>query len=206
MAGKFEWSAQNGKYYGMPFITQYSVANTLIVMRQDWLDNLGLSYPQTLDEMKDVMLAFTNDDPDGDGQNNTYGYTAEKPGQFDWVFFAYGLPYADYSLDENDQVIRPAILWNDGRTFREKRLSESGDRQGEAFRIHGKHLLHRIYRAEDFVDEKQRAGELCTDQKDHAAEGLPGISSDRRTLHRCIGRFRHAVIRCEEPLLVGRNV
>ena len=22
-------------------------------------------------------------------------------------------------LDENDQVIRPAILWNDGRTFRE---------------------------------------------------------------------------------------
>ena len=66
---------------------------------------LGLSYPQTLDEMKDVMLAFTNDDPDGDGQNNTYGYTAEKPGQFDWVFFAYGLPYADYSLDENDQVI-----------------------------------------------------------------------------------------------------
>ena len=40
----YEWSAQNGKYYGMPFITQYSVANTLIVMRQDWLDNLGLSY------------------------------------------------------------------------------------------------------------------------------------------------------------------
>ena len=33
-----------------------------------------------------------------------------------------------------------------------------------------------------------------------------GISSDRRTLHGCIGRFRHAVIRCEEPLLVGRNV
>ena len=87
-----------------------------------------------------------------------------------------------------------------------KRLSESGDRQGEAFRIYGKHLFHRIYRAEDFVDEKQRAGELCTDQKDHAAEGLPGISSDRRTLHGCIGRFRHAVIRCEEPLLVGRNV
>ena len=48
----YEWSAQNGKYYGMPFIAQYSVANTLIVMRQDWLDNLGLSYPQTLDEKK----------------------------------------------------------------------------------------------------------------------------------------------------------
>ena len=54
----YEWSAQNGKYYGMPFITQYSVANTLIVMRQDWLDNLGLSYPQTLDENDQVIPVF----------------------------------------------------------------------------------------------------------------------------------------------------
>lgn len=106
----YQWSATNGVFYGLPFITQYEAANTLIVMRQDWLDKLGLAYPQTLDEMKNVMLAFTNDDPDGDGKNNTYGYTAEKPNAsgntpFDWVFFAYGLPYADYSLDENDQVI-----------------------------------------------------------------------------------------------------
>ena len=32
-----------------------------------------------------------------------------------------------------------------------------------------------ILSAEDFVDEKQRAGELCTDQKDHAAKRLSGI-------------------------------
>lgn len=101
----YQWSATGGEFYGLPFITQYEAANSLIIMRQDWLDNLGLSYPKTLDEMKAVMLAFTNDDPDGDGKNNTYGYTASKGIPFDWVFFAYGLPYADYSLDNNDQVI-----------------------------------------------------------------------------------------------------
>ena len=94
-------------------------------------------------------------------------------------------------LDENDQVIRPAILWNDGRTFRENDYLNQ---------VIGKEKLS------EYTANISFTGELCTDQKDHAAEGLPGISSDRRTLHGCIGRFRHAVIRCEEPLLVGRNV
>lgn len=104
----YAWTAKDGEYYGIPFITQYNAANTLILMRQDWLDNLGLTYPTTLDEMKDVLLAFTNDDPDGNGQDDTYGFTGEKPGTsnpFDWVFYAYGRKYADYALDENDQVI-----------------------------------------------------------------------------------------------------
>ncbi len=26
-----------------------------------------------MDELESVLYAFTNDDPDGDGQNNTYG-------------------------------------------------------------------------------------------------------------------------------------
>ncbi|MBS6203309.1 MAG: extracellular solute-binding protein [Firmicutes bacterium] len=104
----YSWTAIDGKYYGIPFITQYNAANTLIVMRQDWLENLGLSYPTTLEEMKDVMVAFTQDDPDGNGKDDTYGFTAEKPGgntPFDWAFYAYGRKYADYALDENDQVI-----------------------------------------------------------------------------------------------------
>ena len=107
---EYQWSAIDGKYYGLPFITQYNAANALIIFRQDWLDNLGLEYPKTLDDMKNVLTAFTNNDPDGNG-NDTYGYTAEKPSStsgvtpFDWVFFAYGLPYADYSLNENGEII-----------------------------------------------------------------------------------------------------
>ena len=106
----YEWSAQDENYYGLPFITQYEAANSLIVMREDWLDNLGLSYPKTLEDMKEVLTAFTYDDPDGNGQDDTFGYTAAKLSganstPFDWVFFAYGLEYADYTLDDESNVV-----------------------------------------------------------------------------------------------------
>lgn len=44
-----------------------------IYVRQDWLDNLGLKQPKTLEELYDVMYAFTYNDPDGNGKNDTYG-------------------------------------------------------------------------------------------------------------------------------------
>jgi len=42
-------------------------------IRQDWLDNLSLEVPTTIEELEEVMRAFTEDDPDGNGQNDTYG-------------------------------------------------------------------------------------------------------------------------------------
>ena len=102
----YSWSAVNGEYYGLPFITQYNVANSLIAMRGDWLEKLGLKYPANLDEMKAVLNAFTFDDPDGDGQQNTYGFSGQKPiANFDWVFYAYGRQYGDYELDAEGKVI-----------------------------------------------------------------------------------------------------
>lgn len=46
------------------------------MIRQDWLENLGLSMPTSDEEFLDVLRAFTFDDPDGDGENNTYGITS----------------------------------------------------------------------------------------------------------------------------------
>ena len=75
----YSWSAIGGKFYGVPFITQYEAANRLILMRQNWLDALHMSYPCTLDEMKAVLTAFTKNDPDGNGKNDTVGFTAARP-------------------------------------------------------------------------------------------------------------------------------
>lgn len=44
-----------------------------IYVRQDWLDKLGLQKPTNLQELYDVMYAFTYNDPDGNGKNDTYG-------------------------------------------------------------------------------------------------------------------------------------
>ena len=46
-------------------------------IRQDWLDNLGLKMPTTIEELKEVARAFTEDDPDGNGQNDTYGLAVD---------------------------------------------------------------------------------------------------------------------------------
>jgi putative aldouronate transport system substrate-binding protein len=64
-----------GKSYGlaMPGSLQ---KNEGLVIRKDWLDKLGLAMPKTLDELFDVCHAFTFKDPDGNGKNDTYGFSA----------------------------------------------------------------------------------------------------------------------------------
>lgn len=65
----------DGHSYGLA--SPGSVAmNEGLLIRKDWLDNLGLEVPTTLDELYDVMVAFTKNDPDGNGVNDTYGYGA----------------------------------------------------------------------------------------------------------------------------------
>lgn len=49
------------------------VANHAMWIRQDWLDKLGLGTPNTLEEFLDVLRAFRDRDPDGNGQNDTVG-------------------------------------------------------------------------------------------------------------------------------------
>lgn len=49
--------------------------NHVAFIRQDWLDKLGLSMPETSEELYDVAEAFAMQDPDGNGQNDTYGYS-----------------------------------------------------------------------------------------------------------------------------------
>ena len=48
------------------------------LIRQDWLDNLGIDWWQsgeemTLEQFETILEAFTTQDPDGDGINNTFG-------------------------------------------------------------------------------------------------------------------------------------
>ena len=63
----------NGKLYGIPQVSDHHVDAMMMFIRQDWLDNLGLEIPTTMEELKEVALAFTQQDPDGNGQDDTYG-------------------------------------------------------------------------------------------------------------------------------------
>jgi len=61
-----------GKLYGVPFTKPKARYGVLI--RQDWLDNLGLEVPHTLEDLAEVAVAFANDDPDGNGVDDTTGF------------------------------------------------------------------------------------------------------------------------------------
>ena len=52
--------------------------------RDDWAAKLGLSEPKTIDDVYNMMYQFTYGDPDGNGQNDTYGLNLCKyDGPFD---------------------------------------------------------------------------------------------------------------------------
>jgi len=106
-----QWTAVDGQYYGYPFVSGRDKSNYTVQFRQDWLDRLGIPHPKTLEEFHDALKAVVEKDPDGNGKADTFGYVTNKPAEgdpltaFDFVLYAHGLPYADYALNDQGEVI-----------------------------------------------------------------------------------------------------
>lgn len=66
-------SSYKGQTWAVPNVRNPIASGDIPMIRQDWLDNLGLTAPRTSDELYDVARAFTYDDPDGNGRKDTYG-------------------------------------------------------------------------------------------------------------------------------------
>ncbi|MDU0106158.1 extracellular solute-binding protein, partial [Acinetobacter baumannii] len=49
-----------------------------MIIRTDWLKNVGLDMPETLDDFYEVLKAFKEKDPDGNGKDDTYGMVVPK--------------------------------------------------------------------------------------------------------------------------------
>jgi putative aldouronate transport system substrate-binding protein len=60
-----------GKYYGI--YRELPLSRQGIQFRKDWLNQLGLQEPKTIEDLYEVMKAFTYGDPDGNGKQDTYG-------------------------------------------------------------------------------------------------------------------------------------
>ncbi len=76
------YSAKKGdKTYGLP-ITPSLAETQVLVIRQDWLDKLNLKAPTTLAEFEVVIKAFAEEDPDGNGKKDTYGFSYSGDGLY----------------------------------------------------------------------------------------------------------------------------
>ncbi|MEH7238406.1 extracellular solute-binding protein [Bacillus sp. JJ1562] len=68
-----ENTAVDGKIYalyqGRPLSRQG------LIYRKDWANNLGLEAPKSIDDVYEMARAFTENDPDGNGKDDTFGIT-----------------------------------------------------------------------------------------------------------------------------------
>jgi putative aldouronate transport system substrate-binding protein len=67
-----------GSLYGIP-LTDAAVATASVLwVRQDWMDALGISAPVSMDDVLEISRRFTEEDPDGDGMADTIGLCLSK--------------------------------------------------------------------------------------------------------------------------------
>jgi putative aldouronate transport system substrate-binding protein len=79
-----------GRIYYIPGVLNYGRTGGLI--RQDWLDTLGLAMPTTQDEYVKVLEAFRDKDPNGNGQKDEIPTGGrEQAAWMDHLFAMYGV-------------------------------------------------------------------------------------------------------------------
>ena len=76
-----------GRLYASPKIGSPLLTAKVLWVRTDWLEKLGMEPPKTVEDMRNLAEAFTTQDPDGNGADDTYGLAVYKD--------LYGSGYAD---------------------------------------------------------------------------------------------------------------
>lgn len=98
----FKGLAIDRKNYFLP--STHHGQDTALYIRKDWLDKLGLKIPKTEKELYEVLKAFKEEDPDGNGQDDTIGIQVTMPTQdnfseLDGIMRAFGGSFGGYFKD-----------------------------------------------------------------------------------------------------------
>ena len=71
-------SSIDGKLMGLP-ITDAAIANApLLWIRQDWMRDLKIDPPESMQDLMAIATRFVNEDPDNNGANDTTGLAVSK--------------------------------------------------------------------------------------------------------------------------------
>ena len=81
-------------------------------INQNWLDALGLEVPTTTDELKEVLQAFHDNDPNGNGVQDEIG--------------VYGYSAGGYGENTTAALMNSFVFWNGGGTNGGLSLSDDG--------------------------------------------------------------------------------
>ncbi|MBW7460511.1 extracellular solute-binding protein, partial [Paenibacillus sepulcri] len=116
---------RDGKRVGLPILDYAYNGDPVLWIREDWMKKLNLQAPKTIEDLEQILEAFTNNDPDGNGKKDTFGLTIGFKnwlntwmGDAGWVFGAYGTMPNQWNSDGQGGIsygsINPAM--KDGLT------------------------------------------------------------------------------------------
>ncbi len=66
-------SQYNGKNYCIPYTHGPAMESGTMIVRKDWMENVGIDSVASIEEFEALLDAFTYGDPDGNGVDDTYG-------------------------------------------------------------------------------------------------------------------------------------
>ena len=118
----------DGKLYGIPMAKGNGCVTYI---KKAWLDAVNLDAPTTYEEYLNVLVAFTPEDPDGNGESDTFGVTAAG-------FIGPEAPWVNY-FPEFYQDATPSFykdedgVWHDG--FVEPEMQAALERMTEAYAL-----------------------------------------------------------------------
>ncbi|GGJ00431.1 lipoprotein LipO [Alicyclobacillus cellulosilyticus] len=97
----------DGRVYGI--YRSRPLGRNAIIYRKDWLKNLHLPVPKTIDDFYKMLYDFTYKDPDKNGKNDTYGMVVTSyTGPWDIIQTWFGVPNG-WGFDKTGKLI-PAQL------------------------------------------------------------------------------------------------
>lgn len=96
----------DGEMMAIPFTGNPKEGAPIVYIRQDWLDNLGLDAPETMNDLIAIAEAFASQDPDQDGKDDTYaiGMDSTLFSQVSGFFYANGSWPNSYVMNENGEL------------------------------------------------------------------------------------------------------
>lgn len=124
-----------GEIYALPQVNEcyHCTMPQKMWIYQPWLDELGLDMPETIDQFYDVMKAFKNDDPNGNGKNDEIPLSGMKNNWSEKIagFLMNPFIYSDMYV-ENGTIVVPwdKPEWKEGLIFLNKMYEEGLIYQG----------------------------------------------------------------------------
>jgi putative aldouronate transport system substrate-binding protein len=181
----------DGRVYGL--YSSRDLGRNGVTIRKDWLEKIGYSdYPKTLDEFYDVCKKFTENDPDGNGIDDTFGMIlTSNAGPINQITVWAGAPNG-YGI--KDGKLTPAFMYDeylDGLKFI-KDLCDKGYVNGNWATMDAEKWNEPMLNGEGgiIIDVADRARRVQTNIKDRNPNAVIGVfgsvakdeNSERRVL------------------------